>query len=79
VLPKEEPDEHASTADDPLVAVINNDPELINMLVTWFETHDLRVVCASLSDLRRGHEDVEAFIDKHRPKVIVADRAAFKP
>ena len=58
---------------NPLVAVINNDPQLINMLVTWFETHDLRVVCASLSDFRRGHEDVEAFIDKHRPKVIVFD------
>jgi CheY-like chemotaxis protein len=58
---------------NPLIAVINNDPELINLLVTWFEAHDLRAVSASLADFRRGHEDLEVFIEKHGPKVIVFD------
>jgi CheY-like chemotaxis protein len=58
---------------NPLVAVINDSPELINMLGTWFEAHDLRVVCANLGDFRRGHEDIETFIDQHRPAVIVFD------
>ena len=57
----------------PLVAVLNNDPDLINMLATWFETHGMRVVCASLMDFRRGHDDVADFLAKHRPTVVLLD------
>jgi CheY-like chemotaxis protein len=56
-----------------LVGVINNDPELINMLVSWFEAHSLRAVSASLTDFRRGHEDFAEFVLKHEPHVIVLD------
>ena len=61
------------TVRPPLVAVLNNDPDLINMLATWFETHGMRVVCASLSDFRRGHEDVADFLGRHSPTVLVLD------
>ena len=57
----------------PLVAVLNNDPDLINILATWFETHGMRVVCASLMDFRRGHEDVAAFLVRHNPTVLLLD------
>jgi DNA-binding response OmpR family regulator len=57
----------------PLVAVLNNDPDLINMLATWFEAHGIRVVCASLMNFRRGHEDVAQFLDRHDPTAVVVD------
>ena len=57
----------------PLVAVLNNDPDLINLLATWLETHGIRVVCASLTDFRRGHEDVAAFLLRHAPTVLLLD------
>ena len=57
----------------PLIAVFNNDPDLINMLATWFETHGIRVVCGSLMDFRRGHEDVAAFLIQHSPTVLLFD------
>jgi CheY-like chemotaxis protein len=62
-----------SAIPSPLIAVINNDPELINMLVSWFEAHGMRAISASLTDFRRGHEDFAAFVVKHDPKVIVLD------
>ena len=43
----------------PLVAVLNNDPDLINMLATWLETHG--IVLYDLSVPLRpelGHLDV---------------------
>jgi len=58
---------------NPLIAVLNNDPDLINLLATWLETHGMRAVCASLHDFRRGHEDVAAFIQRHNPTVMVFD------
>jgi CheY-like chemotaxis protein len=57
----------------PLVAVFNNSPDLINLLATWLETHGMRVVCGSLSEFRRGHEDVEIFLSQHRPAVLLLD------
>ena len=56
-----------------LVAVLNNDPDLINMLATWFETHGLRAVCGSLRDFRRGHEDIAEFLVRHNPTIVVYD------
>jgi CheY-like chemotaxis protein len=61
------------TSRSPLVAVLNNDPDLINLLVTWFEGHGLRAVCASLSDFRRGHEDVAQFLIRHNPTAVLID------
>ena len=63
----------------PLVAILNNDPNLINMLATWFETHGMRVVCASLMDFRRGHEDVAAFLVRHNPTVLLLDISPYGP
>jgi len=57
----------------PLVAVFNHDPDLINMLATWFETHGIRAVTGNLRDFRRGHEDVAAFIERHSPTVLLFD------
>jgi CheY-like chemotaxis protein len=57
----------------PLVAVVNNDPDLINMLATWFETHGIRAVCGSLRDFRRGHQDVAAFLTRHNPTIVLYD------
>ena len=57
----------------PLVAVFNNDPDLINMLATWFETHGMRVVCGTLRDFRRGHEDVAVFLTRHNPTMVLYD------
>jgi CheY-like chemotaxis protein len=56
-----------------LVAVLNNDPDLINLLATWFETHGIRVVCANLMEFRRGHEDIALFIARHQPTVMLMD------
>jgi CheY-like chemotaxis protein len=58
---------------NPLVAVFNNDPDLINMLATWFETHGVRAVCANLMSFRRGHEDVGDFLTRHEPTAVLVD------
>jgi CheY-like chemotaxis protein len=57
----------------PLVAIFNNDPDLINLLATWLETHGIRAVCGSLMEFRRGHEDVVAFLSRHAPTVLLLD------
>ena len=36
----------------PLVAVLNNDPDLINMLATWFETHGMH----DIEQVRAGED-----------------------
>jgi CheY-like chemotaxis protein len=66
-------EEPVNPARPPLVAVFNNDPDLINMLATWFETHGIRAVCGRLRDFRRGHEDVAAFVVRHQPTVLLFD------
>jgi CheY-like chemotaxis protein len=57
----------------PVVAVLNNNPDLINMIATWLETHGIRAVCGSLRDFRRGHHDIVAFINRHIPTVVLFD------
>jgi CheY-like chemotaxis protein len=59
-----------------IVAVLNNDPDMIDMLATWLETHGMRAVCGGLRDFRRGHEDVAAFITRHQPTAILFDISA---
>ena len=57
----------------PLIAVLNNDPDLINLVATWLETHGTRAVCGNLRNFRRGHEDVAVFIQRHRPTILLFD------
>ena len=57
----------------PVVAVFNNDPDLINLLASWLETHGMRAVTGNLRDFRRGHTDVVEFILRHKPTVLLFD------
>lgn len=55
----------------PLIAILNHDPSVINMLATWLETQGMRVVCGNLREYRRGHEDVADFIQRYRPEILL--------
>jgi CheY-like chemotaxis protein len=57
----------------PTVAVFNDNSDTLSVISTWLEVHGLRTVNAQLPNMRRGHEDVLSFMEKHAPSVIVFD------
>jgi CheY-like chemotaxis protein len=57
----------------PTVAVFNDNSDTLSVISTWLEVHGIRTVNAQLPNMRRGHEDVLAFLAKYVPNAIVFD------
>jgi CheY-like chemotaxis protein len=57
----------------PTVAVFNDNSDTLSVISTWLEVHGIRTVNAQLPNMRRGHEDVLAFLTKYAPNAIVFD------
>jgi len=57
------------------VAVLNDAPDTLGTLAKWLEIHGMRVVTARMAEMRQAHRDIEAFVARHRPDVIVFDVA----
>ena len=56
-----------------VVAVLDSDPDTIEMMKTWLEFHGFVVVVGSLLDFRLGKDDLAGFLDRTKPEVIVYD------
>lgn len=56
-----------------VVAVFNDNEETLSLLRTWFEMSGMRCVSSAFRDFRHGHEDIQEFMAKHKPKVLVFD------
>ena len=56
-----------------VVAVLDSDPDTIEMMKTWLEFHGFVVVVGSLLEFRLGKDDLHTFLDRTRPEVIVYD------
>lgn len=63
-------DEHAPT---PVVAVINSNDDVVEMLRLSFEQAGFIVVSAHVDAIKRGQTSLTDFVRAHRPKVIVFD------
>ena len=58
-----------------LVAVINSNDDLVNLLRETLEDEGLNVVTTHIHDIKAGREDLPRFLKKHDPDVIVYDLA----
>jgi DNA-binding NarL/FixJ family response regulator len=61
--------------DAPVVAVINTNPDLVELLKTRLEAVGFVVLMMRVSDIRAGL-DVRGILTQHNPRVIVYDVAA---
>jgi CheY-like chemotaxis protein len=59
----------------PVVAVINTSPDTVEMLTELFEHHGFVVVSTYTHVIRTGEFDLRAFLDQHRPDVVLYDIA----
>ena len=59
-------------ATQPVVAVVNTNPDLVELLKTEIERAGFVVLVIHLNDIRQGL-DVEAVLAQHDPQVIVYD------
>ncbi len=57
----------------PVIAIINTSPDTIEMLSLLFEHHGFAVVSTYTHQIRLGEFNLRAFIDQHRPDVLVYD------
>ena len=57
----------------PVVAVINSNDDVVEMLRLSFEQAGLLVVSAHVDAIKRGETNLTDFVRTHRPKVIVYD------
>jgi CheY-like chemotaxis protein len=57
----------------PSVAIVNTNPDLVEMLKTEVERAGLVVTTVHVEDIRLGKVDVAAFLEQHDPRVIVYD------
>jgi CheY-like chemotaxis protein len=57
----------------PVIAIINTSPDTIEMLSELFEHHGFVVVSSYTHQIRLGEFNLRAFIDQHRPDVLVYD------
>jgi len=57
------------------LAVLNDSAPTLSTIGKWFEIHGYGVVTAQVGMMRIAHIDVEAFVAKHCPDVIVFDVA----
>ena len=58
-----------------VVAVINTSPDTVEMLRTTLERAGLVVITGYTFEIRDGRLDIDAFVTKHQPKVVVYDVA----
>jgi DNA-binding response OmpR family regulator len=58
---------------DAVIAVINNDPEIVAMLETVLRDEGYQTVGATLPDFRDGEQSLLSFLDEHDPRLIIFD------
>jgi CheY-like chemotaxis protein len=60
--------------DDPVVvAVLNTNDDVVELLRLWLENAGFVVVSAHVDAIKRGEVDLEQFVTQHKPKVAVYD------
>jgi CheY-like chemotaxis protein len=59
----------------PVVAVFNSSDDTVEMLRLLFEHEGFQTVAGHVPDIKRGRTDLLAFVEQHRPDVIVYDVA----
>jgi CheY-like chemotaxis protein len=57
----------------PIIAVFNSSDDTVEMLRTALESDGLHTVSGHIGELKKGELDFVAFIEHHRPAVIVYD------
>jgi DNA-binding NarL/FixJ family response regulator len=68
-------DEKVSTADPPVIAIINTSEELTELFQHLLARDGYRIVVAYAHDLKRGEPSPEAFLREHDPAVVIWDIA----
>lgn len=58
---------------DPVVAVINSSEEVVRVLRDALEDEGFKTVAAHVPDIKRGDEDLIAFLERHDPQAIIYD------
>jgi len=58
-----------------VVAVINTSPDTVEMLRTTLERAGFVVITGYTFDIRDGRLDIDAFVTRHQPRVVVYDVA----
>src|SRR5688500_250641 len=58
-----------------VVAVLDSDPDTLELLKTVLETDGFLVATGDLNQFRTGNDDLFAFVDRTHPDVIVFDLA----
>lgn len=58
-----------------VVAVINTSPDTVEMLRTTLERAGFVVITGFTFDIRDGRLDIDAFVTRHQPRVVVYDVA----
>ncbi len=56
-----------------VVAVINSSEEVVRVLRDALEDEGFRTVAAHVPDIKRGDEDLIAFLERHDPRAIIYD------
>jgi CheY-like chemotaxis protein len=56
-----------------VVAVFNSSDDMVELLRILFERHGFVVVTGHISAVRRGELDLNAFVEQHKPDVVVYD------
>jgi DNA-binding NarL/FixJ family response regulator len=59
--------------DKPIIAVFNSSDDTVEMLRTALEADGLHTVPGHIGELKKGELDFVAFVEHHRPAVIVYD------
>ena len=59
----------------PVVAIFNTSPDTVDVLRMAFEFDGFVAVSAFTFEIRQGEVDLEAFLNLHRPDVIIYDVA----
>ena len=57
----------------PIIAVFNSSGDTVEMLRTALEADGLHTVSGHIGELKKGELDFIAFVEQHRPAVIVYD------
>ena len=57
----------------PIIAVFNSSDDTVEMLRTALEADGLHTVSGHIGELKKGELDFVAFVEHHRPAVIVYD------
>jgi CheY-like chemotaxis protein len=57
----------------PVVAIFNTSPDTVDVLRMTFEYEGFVAVSAFTFEIREGDVDLEAFLDLHRPDVVIYD------